>query len=367
MSELIKDLYSEAFYEQFSSVLKQTIPSVNKDEFKNLIFIDAFESYELKERLSHTTKVLNHFLPEDFKSATQTIKELIENLNSANMREQSMEFMFIPEYIEIYGINDYENSVKAFEFITQFTSCEFAVRPFLKKYPDEMLSQMISWSKHENNKVRRLASEGSRPRLPWAMALPSYKNDPSPILPILENLKEDSCEVVRRSVANNLNDIAKDNPDTVIDISKQWKGKSKETDALVKHACRTLLKQGELQILKLFGFGSQNFKVSGFNIITPQVKIGDYLGFKFSIINQDDSAKLLRLEYGLYYMKNNGKLARKVFKISEREIESNKIYDIQRKQSFKIISTRKFHTGLHQVSIIVNGIEGEKLDFELTS
>ncbi len=115
MSELIKDLYSE-------SVLKQTIPSVNIDEFKNLIFIDEFESYELKERLSHTTKVLNHFLPEDFKSATQTIKELIENLNSTNMREQSMEFMFIPEYIEIYGINDYENSVKAFEFITQFTS-----------------------------------------------------------------------------------------------------------------------------------------------------------------------------------------------------------------------------------------------------
>ncbi len=96
------------------------------------------------------------------------------------------------------------------------------------------------------------------------------------------------------------------------------------------------------------------------------MKIGDYLGFKFSIINQDDRAQLLRLEYGLYYMKNNGKLARKVFKISEREIESNKIYDIQRKQSFKIISTRKFHTGLHQVSIIVNGIEGENfLKFEV--
>ncbi len=134
-------------------------------------------------------------------------------------------------------------------------------------YPDEMLSQMISWSKHENNKVRRLASEGSRPRLPWAMALPSYKNDPSPILPILENLKEDSCEVVRRSVANNLNDIAKDNPDTVIDISKQWKGKSKETDALVKHACRTLLKQGELQILKLFGFGSVSCKFLNFLVL----------------------------------------------------------------------------------------------------
>ena len=365
MSELLKDLYSEAFYEKFGAVLKQTIPSVDTGEFKNLIFSDEFENYELKQRLSHTTKVLNHFLPQEFKKATQSIKELIVNLNSVNMREQSMEFMFLPEYIEIYGINDYEDSVKAFEFITQFTSCEFAVRPFLKKYPNEMLYQMISWSKHENNKVRRLASEGSRPRLPWAMALPSYKNNPAPILPILDNLKEDSCEVVRRSVANNLNDIAKDNPDVVIDISKKWKGKSKETDALVKHACRTLLKQGDMQILELFGFGSSSFKVSGFKIDTPLVQIGDYLSFSFCIINEDEKSQLLRLEYGLYYMKNNGKLARKVFKISEREIESNKIYEIQRRQSFKIISTRKFHIGLHQLSIIVNGIEGEKLNFEL--
>jgi len=367
MSELIKDLYSEEFYERFSTVLKKTIPTVDKLEFKQLIFSDEFESYELKQRLSHTTKVLKHFFPKEFKEATVTMKTLIENLNSANMREQSMEFMFLPEYIEVYGIDDYENSVEAFEFITQFTSCEFAVRPFLKKYPKEMLSQMIAWSKHENNKVRRLASEGSRPRLPWAMALPSYKNDPSPILPILENLKKDSCEVVRRSVANNLNDIAKDNPDVVVEISKKWKGKSKETDALVKHACRTLLKQGDMQILKLFGFGCNNFKVSDFKVITPVVSIGGALEFSFSIINQEDKDQLLRLEYGLYYMKNNGKLARKVFKISEREIESNKIYEIQRKQSFKIISTRKFHTGLHQISIIVNGIEDKKLDFELTS
>ncbi len=346
-------------------IIKKTISNFDEQKFKNLIFDENFENYELKQRLTHTTKVLKYFLPESFKEATNTIKLLIENLNEANMTEQSMEFMFLPEYIELYGIEDYENSVIAFEYITQFTSCEFAVRPFLKKYPKEMLNQMILWSKHKNNKVRRLASEGSRPRLPWAMALPTFKEDPSAILPILENLKIDDCEVVRRSVANNLNDISKDNPSFVIKIVKKWIGKNSETDALIKHACRTLLKQGDVQILKLFGFESDKIEVSNFYIQTPTVKIGDKLDFSFSLLNKDNNPQKLRLEYGLYYMKNNGKLSKKVFKISEREIESNKLYEIKRKQSFKIISTRKFHTGLHQLSIIVNGIEGDKKDFEL--
>jgi len=366
MAELLKNLYSKSFYDQFGVVLKQTIPSYNHDEFLKLIFVEEFEEYELKQRLSHTTKVLHHFLPSNFEKATQTLKCLIDNLNSAKMCEQSMEFMFLPEYVEVYGINDYKTSVIAFEFITQFTSCEFAVRPFLIKYPHEMLEQMKTWSKHKNNMVRRLATEGSRPRLPWAMGLPDFKKDPNPILPILDNLKNDECEIVRRSVANNLNDIAKDNPQTVIDISKKWKGKNSNTDALVKHACRTLLKQGDMEILNLFGFGSDYFKYSDFKIITPLVKIGESLEFSFSIENEDKHSQLLRLEYGLYYMKNNGKLARKVFKISEREIQSNTVLDIQRKQSFKIISTRKFHVGLHQLSIIINGIEGELLDFELS-
>ena len=367
MSELVKNLYSEEFYERFGDIINQTILDFDKKIFIEMIFDDNFECYELKQRMTHTTKVLNHFFPNNFYEATQVLIRLIENLRSENMTEQSMEFMFLPEYIELYGLDDFENSVNAFEYITQFTSCEFAVRPFLKKYPEEMLTQMILWSQHKNNKVRRLASEGSRPRLPWAMALPSYKKDPNPIVPILNNLKNDSCEVVRRSVANNLNDIAKDNENIVVNIAKKWIGKDHQTDALVKHACRTLLKQGNTQILNLFGFESNRFEVTNFTVDTKVVKIGDFVEFSFSITNIDKKAQKLRLEYGLHYMKNNGKLAKKVFKISEREIDSNTTLDIKRKQSFKIISTRKFHVGLHQVSIIINGIEGEKLNFELVN
>ena len=139
--------------------------------------------------------------------------------------------------------------MKAIEFITQFITCEFAVRPFLLKYGDKMMNQMRAWSLHKSHKVRRLASEGSRPRLPWAMAIPALKKNPMPVLTILENLKNDPSESVRRSVANNLNDISKDRPGMVLKIANAWKGQNKETDAIVRHGCRTLLKHGHPEVL----------------------------------------------------------------------------------------------------------------------
>lgn len=367
MSNLFKDIYSQEFYDQLSEIMRVTIPSFDKEAFNQLIFNDNFIHYELKERMTHTANVLHHFLSDDFGIAVKTIKQLIENLYTAGIKEKSIEYMFIPEYISMYGINNYEESISAFEFVTQFTSCEFAVRPYILKYEEKMLAQMVLWSTHPSNKVRRLASEGSRPRLPWAMALPSLKKNPMPIFPILDTLKNDRCEVVRRSVANNLNDISKDNPHFVIKTVQKWQGYTKETDALIKHASRTLLKQGEPRTLQLFGFDSKNIMLSNFAILTPNVKIGDALEFSFSLTNQNTTCKKLRLEYGLYYKKSNGELSRKVFKISEREIEPDKVYKINRKQSFKVITTRKFYVGIHQLSIIINGQESQIKNFELAS
>lgn len=367
MSNLFKDIYSESFYDGFSKILSQTLFSFDCDQFKKLIFNDEFEQYELKQRMTHTAKVLNVFMPDNFDQAAIAIKNIIENLRSANIEQESVEYMFLPEYIAMYGLDDYDSSIPAFEYITQFTSCEFAVRPFILKYEDRMLAQMLAWSNHEHNRVKRLASEGSRTRLPWAMALPMLKLDPTPLLPILNNLKQDTCKIVRRSVANNLNDISKDNPDVVIELARKWQGLSQEVDAVVKHGCRTLLKQGEPQILKLFGFDSDRIVLSDFKIITPRVKIGNHLEFSCSISNEDDKTRLLRLEYGMYYLKQNGSLSKKVFKISEREIKPHTVYKIKRRQSFKIITTRRFYTGTHRLSIIVNGQESQTKDFKLVN
>ena len=365
MSNLFKDIYSASFYNKFSETLALTIPVFDKDEFMQLIFNNEFAGLELKQRMTHTAKVLHHFLSDDFVESSSTLKQLIENLRAAGMKEESIEYMFLPEYISMYGLDNYEHAISAFEVVTQFTSCEFAVRPFIIKYEQQMLAQMLQWTSHENNMVRRLASEGSRPRLPWAMALPSFKIDPAPILSILRNLKNDPCDIVRRSVANNLNDISKDNAATVIQLAKEWHGKNKSTDALIKHACRTMLKQGVPEVLELFGFDSRDIELSNFQILTPTVCIGDQLAFSFTIVNTGKKTHMLRLEYGLYYMKNNGELSKKVFKISEREVEPNRSYEINRKQNFKIITTRKFYTGTHELSIILNGQESHRLSFDL--
>ncbi|MEA9412278.1 DNA alkylation repair protein [Flavobacterium sp. PL02] len=362
---LIKDIYSIAFYENFTDCVAKVIPDFDKQHFMNLIFDADFVNKEWKDRMQHTTIVLHEFMPKDFGKAVLTIENIIENLKKNKFTDGNLAFIFFADYIEKYGIDDFKTSAKAFVMITQFISCEFAVRPFIIKYHQDMIDEMIKWSLHENHHVRRLASEGSRSRLPWAMAIPALKKDPTPILPILENLKTDSSEYVRRSVANNLNDIVKDNPEIVLDIAAKWQNISPETDAIIKHGSRTLLKQGNVDILKHYGLESTNILLSEFEIGTPKVKIGEYLEFQFSLNNANSESKTIRLEYAVYYQKSKGHLAKKVFKISERIYQPNQLVKIKRNQSFKIITTRVFHLGKHQLSIIINGTESELLDFEL--
>lgn len=362
---LLKDLYSPAFYDRLCNALMISIPGFDKKKFIKSIYVTDFEEKELKQRMKHTTFVLNQFMPNDYPETLVLIKNTIEQLRIAGIGEDGLAFMFLPDYLETYGIDYFEESVDALEFVTQFVSCEFAVRPFILKYEQQMIEKMLKWSKHENHKVRRLASEGSRPRLPWAMAIPFLKKDPSSILPILNNLKQDTSEYVRRSVANSLNDIAKDHPAVVLETARKWTGISLETDAIIKHGSRTLLKQGHLEILQHYGLDDKGVRAYDFTIHTPEIKIGENLEFSFGIKNENETDKKIRLEYAIYYKKQNGQNTKKVFKISERIYPGGHQTNILRKQKFVLITTRKFHAGDHQISLIINGAEKELFNFEL--
>jgi 3-methyladenine DNA glycosylase AlkC len=362
---LIKDIYSLEFYNRFSDSVSQAIPGFNAINFKDLILVEDFTRMEWKERMKHTTRVLHAFMPENFSDAVKQIEKIIAGLRKDNHADGNLAFMFFPDYIETYGIDHFEVSVKALELITPFISCEFAVRPFILKYNQRMMDMMTGLSLHEDYRVRRLASEGSRPRLPWAMAIPFLKKDPSSILPILENLKNDPSEWVRRSVANNLNDIAKDHPDVILGIASRWKGVSAATDAIIKHGSRTLLKQGHTEILKFYGLSNEQIAVSGFKISTPVIRLGDSVQFSFDVNNGSDMHKTVRLEYGVYYLRSKDRMSKKVFKISERTYPPGETALIQRKQSFRPITTRRYYTGKHRLSIIVNGEEKDILSFEV--
>ncbi len=365
MASLLKDIYNPVFYNRLADSLAVALPGFSKPLFLEAVLVKDFASMELKERMKHTTQVLHGFMPGSFKGTAALMKSLIGRLRADGFRDQMLEFMFLPDYIETYGLEDYRESVKAFEYITQFITCEFAVRPFIIRYPDAMMAQMLQWSQHKHDQVRRLSTEGCRPRLPWAMALPALKKDPAPILPILENLKNDPAEFVRRSVANNLNDIAKDNPDIVIALAATWKGQSRETDAVIKHGSRTLLKQGHSAILEHYGLSGRHAVLGAFTVLTPVVKTGDKLHFSFSVNNKSKAAQVIRLEYAVYYLRQNGSLSRKVFKISERTYQGGETAQIERGQSFAPITTRKYYPGLHRLAIILNGEEKEVLEFTL--
>ena len=217
-----------------------------------------------------------------------------------------------------------------------------------------MMAQMMKWANSKNEHLRRLASEGCRPRLPWAIGLPKYKNDPSSVLPILEKLKTDKSEYVRRSVANNLNDISKDNPKVVIKLAKEWQGISEEIDKLIKHGCRTLLKKGEPKTLRLFGFKAPKHVELKKLRVTKEIKMGEEIEFGFTLHTKKKNLGLLRIEYIIEFVRQNNKTGQKIFKISEgqyAEAERN----ITKKHSFKPISTRKYYAGKHSVSVVVNG------------
>ena len=361
---LIKDIYSENFYQRLAASLAKVIPHFDTRKFMVAILPPSFANMEWKERMYHTTEILHQFMPISFAESALLMKKIVPKLKQDGFNG-GLEFMFLPEYIAKYGLDDFENAVEALEFLTQFISAEFAVRPFLLKYGDRIIAEMVRMSLHENHHVRRFASEGSRPRLPWGAAIPALKLDPSAIIPILENLKNDPSEYVRRSVANSLNDITKDNSSVVLSLAKKWKGLSKETDAIIKHACRSLLKNGNPDVLDFYGLNAGKLEVSELMIATPIVSIGEYVDFSFYIHNADTFPRYVRLEYKLYYVKNNGSLAGKVFKISERLFQPNEKCLIKRKQSFKIITTRVFYPGNHELAIVVNGEEKARASFEL--
>lgn len=364
MAEPLKNMYNPFFFERLCPVLQNSIPGFACREFIYRVFNNDWPDLELKQRVRHIARALHFYMPKSFPEAADILIQTAEALNNSGFRGQSFEPIFLCDYIEVYGLDHPDESLAAIEEVTKLASAEFAIRPFIIRYPEKTMRQMLRWSVHKDEKVRRLSSEGCRPRLPWAIALPEFKKDPTPILPILENLKADPSEYVRRSVANNLNDIAKDHPELVLKIAKQWQGTHPLTDKIIRHGCRTLLKNGNRHALVLHGFNpGSRARVSNLHLPKKKVKIGDALHFGFNFENREKKPENFRLEYAIDYLTRSGKISRKIFKISEQNFDPGKVVKIVRKQSFKDMTIRQHVKGKHRLTILVNGKDIAKTDF----
>ncbi len=363
MPELLKNRYNYASIRELALRIKSAYHPFRAEDFVSDIMDAPWETLELKARMRKIALHLGKYLPSDYEQALGIIDQVLTGY-PANFNDFTL--MYFPDFVELYGQHEchWELSMSALERYTPSSSSEFAVRPFIIKHEKRMMQQMADWARHGNEHIRRLASEGCRPLLPWGQALACFKKDPSPILGILEQLKTDPSLYVRKSVANNLNDISKTHPDLVAQIAKNWYGRNEHTDWIVKHGCRTLLKKGNRAVLGILGFSDAgSIHADGFSLAAASVSNGENLAISFHITAEKQAR--VRLEYGIDYVKANGKRNRKIFQISELSLKANGKKSYTKNHSFADASTRKHYPGTHAVTLIVNGTERGTLDFQV--
>lgn len=357
-------MYNPSFLGNVADVALRSVNGFDKKIFLDQVFSGNWDQLELKQRVRRISNVLHSMFSGSFQQDVKQLLLLTEALHKHAGRDNTFEYIFLADYVEQYGLSHAALSLNAMERITILCSCEYAIRPYLVQDQKATLKVMLSWASHPHASVRRLASEGCRPRLPWGMALQQLKKDPTPILPILEKLKNDSSEFVRKSVANNINDITKDNPAIALQLAQKWIGQSPNTNWVIKHGCRTLLKKANADVLQLFGLSHQPAcTVADLVLQRKKIAIGDHLHFSFTLINDSEVAMPFRVEYAITYAKANGKQSRKVFKITENTYQPLVGVAFTRKQSFADMTTRKHYVGNHLIEILVNGASKAKAEF----
>ena len=361
-----RNVYNPEIVHQLALRLKKEYSKFDINGFVD-DFTIQYKPLKLMERSHLITKNLIHYLPQDFKHSV----DVLLNILGPELDKTSLTgfegFIVVPQtmFIVERGMDEqhFLLSMKALYEMTKRFSSENAMRFFLLKHEKKTLEILHVWVNDPNVHVRRLVSECTRPRLPWACRLLNYQKNPQPVLELLEKLKFDNELYVRRSVANNLNDITKDNPDIVVEVLKRWsKTNDKGVLWLVKHAARSMLKQGHKEVLQLLGYQHPELVFENF-VVDNKIILGYDLKFSFDILSRINQNVMI--DYKIYFMKANGKLSPKVFKLSKKKLKKGEKTSFSKKHSFRLITTRKYYRGEHTLEIIVNGIIFGKKHFLL--
>ncbi|MDO6763312.1 DNA alkylation repair protein [Agarivorans sp. 1_MG-2023] len=365
---LMKNGLAEPALQRISKGITAVYPQFDRERFLSLA-LDGLEALELKQRVTQIIEVLLQTLPADFSETAKILSELPKHWDRGDPDDSLRGFAVWPvtDYVAVAGINDPQRALPVLALLTPLFSAEFAIRPFIEKYPELTWSRLHDWCEDEDEHIRRLASEGCRPRLPWGAQLKGLIGDPTPILALLDKLKADDSLYVRRSVANNLNDISKDHPEQVLALCQRWQSKaSEEVEWVIKHATRSLVKQGHPLSFPLLGYTAKpQIELEEFALLKPQVKMGDSLTFALAIRAKQAKQKFV-LDFAVHFVKANGKTAAKVFKLKNLSLNKDEMFAIEKQHSFKAISTRKYYPGEHFVALHINGQEIARLGFELT-
>lgn len=370
--KLMKDGIDRVAIQRISSAVSRLVPTFDAVEFEQRAS-DNLGDLELKQRVTHLIEALHATFNVSFPELQPQLMPLVSVWDHGDENDALRSFAAWPvtDYVAVYGIEHPELALPLLENMTELFSAEFAIRPFIINNQNETLAVMQAWAVSSNHHVRRLASEGCRPKLPWGQQLPSLIKDPAPILPILDQLVDDESEYVRRSVANNLNDISKDHPHLVSEQCQQWIKSAtpktiKNRTWLVKHALRTLIKSGFQPAFEVLGYSAAPDMTLEHRIVgSKAIGLGDTLDFTVSITSTSKEDQKLIIDYVIHHMKANGKRSEKVFKLKTMTLKASETLDISKSHLFKNITTRRYYSGEHLINILVNGEANQTLSFDL--
>ncbi|MEY4509627.1 MAG: hypothetical protein RLZZ450_1749 [Pseudomonadota bacterium] len=357
----LKDtLFSAARVRHIAAELETVYPAFDKKRFLRQS-LATLESLTLMERLRHVTECVHAALPMSYVKALRVLYKLAPRLDNAFV------CMVLSDFIALYGAADFDTSMEALAYFTRFGSAEFAVRHFLRSDLNRTLTVMERWSTDDNEHVRRLASEGCRPRLPWSFRLEPLIVDPTPVARILENLRSDPSLYVRKSVANHLNDITKDHPGWVLARLGAWPHDDPRTAWVVRHGLRTLIKRGDRQALALVGADSEAaVELTKLSVKPTKIRLGESVTLTFELRSTSTRQQKLVVDYAVHYVRP-GRTSRKVFKLKTLELAPGADELISRKQTIRDFSTRTHHAGVHEVEVLVNGQVLGRASFTLRS
>ena len=364
MAEPFKNLLNAGLVKQAAVHLHRHAPGFDSRRFVKLAS-EGLDTLELKARSLHICTALEHTLPADFPTAADALQAALappeagEAMAQLTGLEQGLRGWIlwpVGEYIARHGQAHPDRALQALHALTQRFTAEFAIRPFIVQHPQHVFATLQRWVHDDSAHVRRLVSEGSRPRLPWGLQLKQLVADPSPTLPLLQALQDDPSEYVRRSVANHLNDIAKDHPHRVAQwLQTHLPDAPPPRRALLRHASRTLIKAGDPAVLKAWGLGAAFKGQAELRIEPASIALGDTVTLTLVLVSRSNKPQTLAIDYAVHHVKAHGGTSPKVFKGWQLVLPAQGEVVLSKRHAVKPITTRRYHAGLHPVVVQVNG------------
>jgi 3-methyladenine DNA glycosylase AlkC len=384
MAEPFKNLLNAALVRRAAAHLKRSAPGFDEATFVREA-TRGLDALEMKARAMHIATALERTLPVEFDAAAAAIEGALAPAAVGERFEDAVEpgrqrpppglqgwiLWPVGEFVARRGLaapagaqpvqperqaQQVHRALQVLHALTQRFTAEFAIRPFILAHPDLVFATLARWAHDPSLHVRRLVSEGSRPRLPWGLQLKPLIADPGPTLPLLRALQDDASEYVRRSVANHLNDIAKDHPQLIAQwLEQHLPGASHERLALLRHASRTLIKQGDARVLAAWGLGGRLRGQAALKITPARIALGGAVRLALTLRSTARAAQTLHIDYAVHHVKADGSTSPKVFKGWHVTLAPREARTLERQHAVRPITTRVYHPGRHRVVVQVNG------------